>query len=174
MPSEKNLTLVKEIKNKIEDSTSLIFADFKGLSTTSITEIRTKLKELNSTMQVAKNTLTKKALVEKDYDISQAEQYLQGSTAIIYCKSDITKLLKLLFDYAKKLELPKIKFAYFESTFIGANQAELLSKLPSKEQLIATAIGTLKNPVTRFVGSLKVNQRKLVYALNSIAKQKEV
>ena len=48
-----------------------------------------------------------------------------------------------------------------------------LSKLPSKEELLAKMMGSLNAPVTNFVGVLAAIPRGLVCALNAIAQQKE-
>lgn len=47
-----------------------------------------------------------------------------------------------------------------------------LSKLLSKEELLAKLLGTIKNPITGFVNVLSANMRGLLNVLNAIKETK--
>ena len=47
-----------------------------------------------------------------------------------------------------------------------------LAKLPSKEELIAQAIGSIKAPINNFAGVLGGIIRQLVYVLKAVGEQK--
>ena len=55
---------------------------------------------------------------------------------------------------------------------IDASGVETLAKLPSKEVLMATLLGTMNAPITNFVGVLAAVPRSLVTVLAAIEKKK--
>ena len=65
MASEKILEakkqVVSEIVDKIKNSESVILFQYQGLTVAELTELRSKLKEVNADIKVYKNTLLKLA-----------------------------------------------------------------------------------------------------------------
>jgi large subunit ribosomal protein L10 len=47
-----------------------------------------------------------------------------------------------------------------------------LAKLPSKEELLAKTVGTMKGPINGFVNALSGNLRNLVGVINAIQETK--
>jgi large subunit ribosomal protein L10 len=81
--------------------------------------------------------------------------------------------IKALFDFAKNNEeKPEIHLGLVDGQVTNQKQLEVISKLPSKDQLIAQVVGGLKSPLNGIAGVLNGVQRNFVYALAEIAKQK--
>ena len=75
MASEKILNekklVVSEIVDNIKNSESVILFQYQGLSVAEMSELRNKLKEVNSTIKIYKNTLLKRALDEINVDMNE-------------------------------------------------------------------------------------------------------
>jgi len=173
MPNTKNTQTVKEIKEKVAKSKSIIFTDYKGLNANKANELRAKMLEEGVELTVAKNTLLNIALKEEKLDAEKVKDHLKGPTLALFLYKDSISPLKALVEFIKKAELPVIKGAFIEKEYTTADKVLEISKLPSKEQLIAQVVWGLKAPLSGFVNVLGGSQRKLVYALSALAKKKQ-
>ncbi|MGI6329479.1 MAG: 50S ribosomal protein L10 [Bacilli bacterium] len=155
---EKKRQIVKEITDNIKSSTTIVFFDYRGLSVSQITELRKKLKEKNCDLKIYKNTLTKRALKELDYDFDQT---LIGPNGIVFSKNT-TEPLKILTEYAKKNKDLIIKSGIIEGNVSTLEYINQLASLPSREVLLTM----LASGMLEIVKDLSI-------CLNLICKQKE-
>lgn len=163
---------VKEIREKLANSRSTIFADYKGLNVARVTELRKRMRAAGVEMKVVKNTLTRIAASELGYGAINSK--LEGPTAAIFGVTDPVAPAKVLDAFSKEFKFTfDIKGGIVEGKVIGTNDVKALAELPSKEVLIAKALGTLQAPIVGFLNVLQGNARELVYVLEAIRKQKE-
>jgi len=66
---EAKVKAVEEIRDKFGRCRAAILTDFRGLSVAEVTELRRKLKEQGIEFKVVKNTLTKIAINDFDFDL---------------------------------------------------------------------------------------------------------
>lgn len=163
MPSEKILkekeAVVAAIAEDLKSATTVVFVDARGLTVDKDTELRASLRKAGVSYKVRKNTLTVKA-VEK-LGLEGVDEFLKGPTAIAACPT-LTDAAKIINDFSKENKAIEIKGGIMEGKAISADTVKELAALPSKEVLIARALGSLNGPITG-----------LVIALNEIAKKQE-
>ena len=132
-------------------------------------------------MSVSKNTLLKVALDEKLSPEAgeQLKEQLKGPIATVFSYEDAIAPIKILAQFAQNLitqgrevGLPKIKAGIIDGQFTSAEKIGILANLPTREELIAKLVSTMKSPLAGLVNVLNGNQRKLVYALSAIARKK--
>ena len=173
MPNEKNKQFVKIIKDKLEKSKSVTFVDYVGLSSEQANQLRAQVKEVGGEVFVSKNSLMKVAMEETgDKNLKQSEKDLEGPVMTIFGFSDPIAPIKALFEFAKSIDLPKIKSAIIEGVYNTAEKVELIKNIPSREMLLAKFIGGLNAPITGFVSVMGGVQKKFAFAINAIAKKK--
>ena len=179
MPKEKNINIVKEIKENLEKSKSVVFVDYLGLSAEEINEFRQKMKDNDAVVVVAKNTLIKKASEEISKETkgekevkTEIENDLKGPTMAIFSFSDPIAPIKIIYEFAKKYELPKAKSALIEGIYKNAIEIEELKDIPSKEELMGRFVRSLGSPVSKLVFTLGGIQNKIVFAVSAIASKK--
>jgi len=173
MPNAKNKQIVSDLTEKVKNAKSIVFADYRGLKADDINTLRSKIREANAEVVVAKNTLLKAALKENNVEVSLLEKDLKGPTTAIFSYNDAIAPIKVLVDFAKKLELPKIKSAVIEGVYANSAKVEEVSTIPSKEILISRMLSSLKSPLSGLTTTLSGVQRKFVYAINAIKNNKE-
>ncbi len=160
---ESKKLIVEEIKAKIQDSKSIVFADYNKLTVLEVTELRRKFKEVNCEYKVYKNTLVRRALNEMG--ITDFDADLNGTTATVFCCDETSgaavfaKETKANPALAEKI-VPKC--AYVDAKYLDKNGVKELSLIPSKETLIAKMLGCFQSSLSKFVG-----------VLDQIAKAKE-
>ena len=172
MPNTKKLQTVEELREKIKKAKSITFADYLGLSADNINDLRAKALENDTEVEVAKNTLLKVALKEENIDTDSLENDLKGPTAAFFSYGDPIAVIKTIFAFAKTNTLPRVKAAIVDGKYNNAQQTEILSNLPSRDELIAQTVWGLKSPLSGLVNTLGGVQRKFVYALSAIKDKK--
>ena len=167
---EQKENLVEQLKEQFKKSSSVVLADYHGLSVSSMQELKKELKDSDAEITVAKNTLIQRASKAAGNDIEP--QVLEGPTAIVFSANDPIEPIKKLFEFIKKYDLPKVKAGLFEGKFITTEGIIELSKIPGRNELYAKVVGSLNSPIAGVVGVLSANLRNLVYALDQIRSQK--
>ncbi len=151
MPNEKNIEQVERIRADFQNSEVIILTEYQGLTVEEITELRDKCREAEIQYKVYKNTLINVAA--QALDIEGLESYLQGTTAVAL-SNDPAASAKILKDFSDQHENLKIKGGILGKRAIDGTAAEKLVDMPSREQLIAAAVGGLKAPISGFVNVL--------------------
>ncbi|MFC1700187.1 50S ribosomal protein L10 [Patescibacteria group bacterium] len=173
MPSEKNLKLVEELKEKLSKAKSVAFIDYKGLSADQVNEFRQQIKDTEAEALVAKNTLLKIAIEEsKDKALKEAVSDLQGPTMVIFSYNDPISPIKAVFDFGAKIELPRVKSAIIDGKYNDEEAVSVVKDIPSKEVLYAQIVGGLNSPISGFVMGLSGIRNKFVFAVNDLANKK--
>jgi large subunit ribosomal protein L10 len=172
MPNSKNITAVKELREKVSKAKAMTFADFTKLKGTDTSDLRQQIKATNSEVVIAKNSLLKVAMEEEKMDTTALKKDLAGPTAVVFSYSDAVAPIKALVEASKKFGI-KIKAAMLEGKYNTGAQVEIISSLPSKEQLLGQLVGLLNTPVTGFVRTLNGVQTKFVRVLSAVADTKK-
>jgi large subunit ribosomal protein L10 len=171
MPRKEKELIVDDLSNKIINTNGVVLTDYQGLTVAEISELRTKLRPLKCEYKVIKNTLSKLAL--KKAGIENFDEYFIGPTAVAIEKGDPVSAAKVLIDFSKEHNKLKLKAGLLGKKVLTIEDIKSLASLPSREVLIATLLGTMKAPITNFVGVLAAVPRSLVYVLEAVRKQKE-
>jgi len=163
--------LVTQYNNVFKANPSVMVVEYKGLTVKELESLRANLRKADAQLKVVKNTLLR--IAAKDTKIEQINDLFDGPTAVAICEKDPTAVAKVFVESLKKLPLLKIMGGIVEGSVIGEGQISDLSKLPSRQELIAQFLGLLKSPVSNFLGTLNQLQSKLIYALNALKDEKE-
>jgi len=161
MRKEEKHDVVLALKEQIESFSNLYIADTSNLTVAAVNDIRRKCFDSDIKMQVAKNTLIKKALEAASGEYAELYDVLKGSSTLLFSNSANApaKLIKALRASGDK---PLLKAAYIDSAiFIGDNQLNALVNLKSKEELIGEIIGLLQSPAKNVISGLQSGKSKL-------------
>ena len=174
MPSQKILEAkkqkVEEFSEKLGMAKSIVLSDYRGLTVEEDTNLRRELREAGVEYKVVKNSLTSRAA--KNCDMEYLNDFLTGPVSIALSYDDVIKPAKVLWEFSDKNKKLEIKAGVINGKLISIEEVKALAKLPSREVLIATLLGTLNSPITGFVNVLNGNLRGLVVALNAIAEKR--
>lgn len=162
--------IVEDLTDKIKRQKSLILVDAKGVKVGDIQKLKRELKKVEAEYRVAKKTLIDLALKKekKEMDISD----FSGSLAIGLGYKDPISLIKIFAKFAKGKEGFKILGGLVEDKFVDAIQIKELSRIPSREELLAKLVWSIKSPISGFVNVLQGNLRNLIGVLNAIKSNK--
>lgn len=170
MRRAKKEEVMEEITQKLANSSTVIFLDYRGLKVKEASNLRFRLKDSGFDYKVVKNTLLKRAA--DALEIEGLEQFLAGPTAVVFGGDDPVAVAKALSNLAREYKVLQFKGGILDKQPVGPETVKRLSELPPKEELIGRAIGGIKAPLYGLVNVLAGNLRNLVYVLNQISEQK--
>jgi large subunit ribosomal protein L10 len=145
--------------------------EFRGLSVGEVTELRRKVREAEGGYVVVKNTLAKIAVAGSKNE--SLKDLLSGPVAVAFTAGDVVNLAKALADFAKTHDKLKFRGGVVEGRLLDPKQAEQVSSLPSKQELIAKLLFMLQSPMRRLVTALNWPVQGLAVSLKQIAENKE-
>lgn len=145
---------VDELTEMLKSSVACVLVDYKGITVADDTKLRRELREANVKYFVEKNTMLKLAFHNIGMDCF--DDVLNGTTAIAISDNDQTAAARILGGYAEKsdgkfaLKAGAVEGEYFDSAKIVA-----LSKIPSKDVLLAQLVGSLQGPIQKLAALLQ-------------------
>jgi len=167
---EQKKAMVAEVSAQVGDAQAIIVAEYRGLEVGVMTDLRAKARNAGMYLRVLKNTLVRRAV--KDTPFEKLAESMIGP--LIYgISSDPVASAKVLNDFAKANDKFVIKAGGLPNSVISAKEVTALANLPSREQLIATLLGTMQAPTTKFVQTLNEVPSRFVRTLAAVRDQKE-
>ena len=151
---------INEIKEKIQESQSIVLVDYRGLNVSELTELRKKYREAGVEYKVYKNTMTRRAI--SNVDLEDLGETLVGPTAVAFSKDDVIAPAKVLHAFAKNHKELEIKGGVIEGKVASLDEIKELSTLPDHDGLVSMLLSVLQAPI-----------RNLAYATKAIAEQTE-
>ena len=152
MPSNSILVqkqqLVADLAEQIKNSTAGVIVNYQGITVDKDTAMRKELREAGVKYMVMKNSLTGRACDE--VGMGDMKQYLTGMTAIAIGTTDPVAPAKVLKEYAEKIESFQILAGYLDGAVIDMDTITALSKLPTREVLLANVLGAFQAPIAAF------------------------
>jgi large subunit ribosomal protein L10 len=170
VPKQYKLDTVASVKDKLSSSKSIVVADYRGLSVSEMTDLRTRLRKEGVELRVVKNRLAKIALSESNMDPMDA--HLKGMTAIAFGMTDPVSPAKVLAGYAKENEKLKIIAGQMDNQVLDIAGINELAQLPSREVLLGRLLGSLTSPVQKLAYGLNQTVAKVVYAVDAVGRKK--
>ena len=162
--------VIAEVQAHAAESTSLIFAEYRGLSVEAVTILRKEARKNGIKLRVAKNTLVRHAVAETPF--ACASDAFVGP--LIYgFSADPVALAKVLFNFSKKNEAFAIKGGVMDGKALDLASVEALSKMPSRDELLAKLMATMNEPIARFVRTLNEVPARFVRTVAAVRDSKE-
>jgi large subunit ribosomal protein L10 len=159
--------LVAEYVERLQRTQALLITEYRGLTVKQLEALRRELRECDSEILVAKNTLIARALTEKGMPVP--EQLLKGPTAVAFCYGELAAPAKALAKHAKDTKILTVRGGLLERTILNAGSAAALADLPGRDQLRAQVVGALQAPLSGLVNVLSGPMRGFITVLSARA-----
>lgn len=158
MPSEKVLQAKQEkvaaLTEQLKNAAACVLVDYKGITVEEDTKLRKELREAGVSYAVQKNTLIRLAMHNIGFE--QFDSILEGTTAIATCEGDQTVAARILGEFAEKSNGKfSLKAGFVDGEFYDADGVKALSKIPSKDVLLAQLVGSLQGPMQKLAATLQ-------------------
>ena len=165
--------VVKELNSEANNSVAGAIADFSGLSVKDLTLLRTKARESDVYLRVVKNSLSRRAFVDTNFECLVDD--LNGPIIIALSKEDLASPARLFKDFGKDYEQLRTVGLSINGAAYPASDLERIAKLPTKDEAYSTLMGLMKAPIEKTVRLLNELPTKFVRLSNAMKdKQEEV
>ena len=171
-PRPEKVAVVAEVKEKFEASDAAVLTEYRGLNVKDLAELRHSLRDGNGEFKIYKNSLVKFATKELDLDL---DEHLTGPTAIAFVsdaadgtKGDPVSVAKALTSFAKAHPELVIKGGLLDGEPLSPEMVSQLSKVASRDELLARFAGGLAAPMQKFAALLKAVPANFAYGLAAL------
>lgn len=159
---------VAEIQGFIKNAKSIIFMDYRGITVSEVTELRSKFRKSDVVYRVYKNNLMRIAL--NKMGITALDDKLTGTLAVAFSNKDEVAGAKIIVD-AKFEKKMAFQFGLLGTSVLDAAGVEQLAKMPSKETLIVQLLGLLTSGARSLATVINAVPTGLAVALKARAAQ---
>tara|TARA_B100000073_G_scaffold144503_1_gene118969 strand:- start:24 stop:530 length:507 start_codon:yes stop_codon:yes gene_type:complete len=164
MKREQKEIFIKNLKTILSENSLVLVFHYRGMSMTDMTDLRVQSFNSGCHIKVTKNRLTKLAL--EGSDKSELSEFFEGPTAIAY-SNDPVQLTKLLTNFAKNNSNLVIIGGIMDNEILSIEKIEILSKLPSLEEIRAQLIGLISTPAQKIASVLTAPSGDLARVFNA-------
>lgn len=161
---------INELNEKFAKARGAVLTEYRGMTVSQITDLRTQLREKSVEFKVIKNTLAK--IAAKDTQFEGIIDHFTGPNSIAFSYDNVLAPAKVMVPFAKKDKNLKIKAGLVEGKAVDTDEITAMAYLPSKDVLLGKMLGALQAPVSNFAGVLGGILREFVYVLNAIKEKK--
>ncbi len=170
MSLEQKQTVVSEVAAKLGNAQAVIVAEYRGLDVGRITDLRAKARNSGVYLRVLKNTLARRAVIGTPFE-KLADQLV--GPLIYGIAQDPVAGAKALSEFAKDNEKFVIKGGAMANSLMSAKDIKTLATMPSRDELLATLMGTMLAPVAKFVRTMNEVPTGFVRVLAAVRDQKD-
>ena len=167
---ESKKAVVAQIAAQIGRSQALVLAQYRGLHVGEITPLRIKARSAGVHFSVLKNTLVRRAVAGTPF--AKLADQMTGPLAYAMGKDPVA-VAKVLTDFAKTHDKFVIRAGSIADHLMSAKDVAALASLPSREELLAMLLRTMKGPVSKLVQTLHALPTQLVWGLSAVREAKE-
>ena len=158
MPSAKVLeqkqAIVSSLAQRLQDATAGVIVTYAGINVEDDTKRRKELREAGVNYFVAKNSLLRFAF--KNIGMDSFDDVLHGTTAIAVSTDDQTAPARILGKFAGANENKfNLKAGFVDGVVYDEAGVMALSKIPSKETLLAQLVGSLQGPMQKLAATVQ-------------------
>ncbi len=166
---ETKVARIEQYKKLLEASHAIVLTSYSGLTVKQLSDLRARLREHDATLQITKNTLLQRAL--HDMGVSALDDLLVGPIAVGYLGENIPAATKVLLDFAKETKSIEVKGGLMGDHVLAASDIVAISRLPTREELLAQLVSRLQGPIYGLVSVLSGPIRGLAYVLKARQEQ---
>ena len=162
--------VVAEVSAELAQAQAVVIAEYRGLEVGNVTALRAKAREQGVYLRVLKNTLVRRAVSGTPFE-GLASQMV--GPLIYGISTDPVASAKVMPDFAKTNDKLVIKGGAMPNYVMDPAGVKALADMPSREQLLATLLGTMQAPVTKFVQTLNEVPGTFVRTVAALRDSKE-
>lgn len=171
MNRDQKTEVISALNEAFSKAKFAVVADYRGLKVSELEKLRRDLRQSDAQIQVAKNTFLRLAV--KGTQFEGLTDSFTGTTAVAVGFTEPVGPAKVVSAFAKEFAAFDVRCAALEGNLLKPEDVVALSKLPSREELLAKLLGTMSAVPSGFVRVLAAVPQKLLYALSAVKDQKE-
>jgi len=173
MRPEKSL-LLHEIKEKIDNSQSLVIAMYQKMDPNLSSDFRMNLAKTGGSFEIVKKRMLIKAAEKAGFSLDR--ENLRGHIGVIFANTDPVETTKYVYDFHKgNKDNFVVLGGRFEGKTCSDKDLEIISQLPSRDGMRSQFLGLLEAPMSQTLAVIEALLCSVPYCLeNKAGSQEEV
>lgn len=163
--------IVAEVAEIANSAFSVVVAEYAGLESVDMDDLRAKSREGGVRLRVVKNTLARRALEGTDFACLQDS--LVGPLVLAFSQEDPGAAARVIKDFTKENDKLVVKALSISGQLLEASELDRLAKLPTKDQAISMLMSVMQAPITKLARTLNEVPGKLVRTVAAIRDDKQ-
>lgn len=168
---EEKKVLVAELKEIVNQSVSAIAAEYRGLTVSQMTELRSKARKAGVHMRVYRNTIARRAFQETDF--ACMVDALTGPLVLLLSRDEPGAAARILRDFIKANEKMQVRALALGAQLYSADQLGAIASLPSREEALTRLVCVMKAPVVKLARTLKEPVAEVVRVMGAVRDKKK-
>jgi large subunit ribosomal protein L10 len=166
---EDKKALVSEVSEVAAKALSVVAAEYRGLTVSQMTDLRTKARAAGVYMRVVKNSLARKAVAGTLFEC--IGPVLKGPLVLAFSQEDPGAAARVVKAFAKDHDKLVPTAVSLGGQLLGPKDLDKVASLPTREQALAILMGVMKAPIQKLAGTLAATPSKLVRTLAAVRDQ---
>ncbi|HEX6827674.1 MAG TPA: 50S ribosomal protein L10 [Burkholderiales bacterium] len=162
---EEKKAVVAEVSAQVAAAKAIIVAEYRGLPVVGMTKLRAKARQSGVYLRVLKNTLARRAVADTPF--AALAQHMVGPLAY-GISADPVAVAKVLSEFAKGNDAFVIRAGAMAEFVMSAKDVVSLATMPSREELLATLMGTMLAPVGKLARTMNEVPARFVRTLAAV------
>ncbi len=167
--------VIDEVAAVARTAYSAIAAEYRGLTVTQLTDLRSRARQSGVYMRVVKNTLARRALDGTGFACMQ--DGLTGPLVLAFSREDPGAAARVVRDFIKADEKKNdklvVRVVALDGKLLAPTDVLRLASLPTREQALGMLLGLMKAPVGKLVRTINEVPGKLVRTVAAIRDSKQ-
>jgi large subunit ribosomal protein L10 len=168
---EDKKVLVTEVAEVAKTALSVVAAEYRGLTVSQMTDLRSKARAQGVYMRVVKNTLARKAFAGTAFE--PVGPKLKGPLLLAFSKDDPGAAARVVKAFSKDHEKLVATLVSLGGEVFPGKDLEKVASLPTRAQALSQLLGVLKAPIQKFVSTLAAPNQKLVRTIAAVRDAKQ-
>lgn len=168
---EDKKAIVAEVAEVAKSATSVVAADYCGLTVKQLTQLRHTARSTGVYLRVVRNTLARRAFEGTQF--ACMDPALVGPLVLAFSKDDPGAAARLIKDFAKKFDKLVVKALSVDGALLPATDLNRLASLPTRNEAIAQVMSVMLAPITKFVRTLAEPHSQVVRVVAAIGEKKK-
>jgi large subunit ribosomal protein L10 len=163
--------IVEDLSGVMADAVSTVVADYRGLTVSEMTELRSQARASGLYLRVVRNTLVRRAIDGTDF--ACLDKALVGPNLLVISQDAPGTGARLLRDFIKKHDAVSVRAVAIGSDYYEADSLDAIASLPTYDEAISQLMSVMQAPVAKFVRTTNETVARLARVLSQIAEQKK-
>ena len=162
--------LVKEMTTLLSDADVVLTADYSGLTSNELNELRKTTREAGVFVKLVKNNMLKMALKESQF--ASMSENVSGPQIVAVGKEDAGKFAKSIKEFIDKHENLKPRAINYQGQDLDISELKRLASLPTYDEAISKLLSVMQGPIQKLMGTIKAVPNKLVRTIDAVKASK--
>jgi large subunit ribosomal protein L10 len=158
--------LVAEVNAVAATAQSVVAAEYRGLTVSQMTSLRSKARSSGVYLRVVKNTLARRAVTGTPFEC--IGQSLKGPLVLAFSKDDPGAAARLVKAFAKDNDKLVPTVVSLGGATLSPKDLDKVASLPTLESARAQLLGVLQAPASKLVRTVAEPHTRLVRALAAV------